>query len=187
MTNIKTSKRLSLSVFLLISLIVVANLFPSNALAESTSTDGVQDVVVVEASGLMDPVLVRMMEEIIEEVDPNKTISLVFQINISGSVVEDESVVALGKAISSSPLPISFWVGPSGAQAKGPIVELALISGDIGIAPGSKIGKIGRSIFPSNSSELYRNLEIGEKTLNYEEAVEKGIARSSPVLLKRLP
>ena len=65
MTNIKTSKRLSLSVFLLISLIVVVNLFPSNALAESTSTDGVQDVVVVEASGLMDPVLVRMMEEII--------------------------------------------------------------------------------------------------------------------------
>ena len=117
MTNIKTSKRLSLNVFFLISLIVVVNLFSSNALAESTSTstDGVRDVVVVEASGLMDPVLVRMMEEIIEEVDPNKTISLVFQINISGSVVEDESVVALGKAISSSPLPISFWVGPSGA------------------------------------------------------------------------
>ena len=188
MTNIKTSKRVPFSAFLLISLIVLFKLFSSNAFADSisTSTDGVREVVVVEASGLMDPVLVRMMEEIIEEVDPNKTISLVFQINISGSVVEDESVVALGKAISSSPSPISFWVGPSGAQAKGPIVELALISGDIGIAPGSKIGNIGRSVLSSNSSELYRNLEIDEKTLNYEEAVEKGIARSSPVLLEHL-
>ena len=177
MTNIKTSKRVPFSAFLLISLIVLFKLFSSNALADSisTSTDGVREVVVVEASGLMDPVLVRMMEEIIEEVDPNKTISLVFQINISGSVVEDESVVALGKAISSSPSPISFWVGPSGAQAKGPIVELALISGDIGIAPGSKIGNIGRSVLSSNSSELYRNLEIDEKTLIMKKRSKKGL------------
>lgn len=186
MKNIKTSKRMYLSAFLLISLIVVVNSFPSNALAESTSTDAVRDVVVVEASGLMDPVLVRMMEETLEKVDPNETIALVFQVNISGSVVEDESVVALGKVISSSPVPISFWIGPSGARAKGPIAELALISGDIGITPGSKIGKTGQSIFPSNSSEEYKNLGIDEKTINYEEAVEKGIARSSPVLLEHL-
>ena len=186
MTDIKTSKRMSLSAFLLISLIVVVNLFPSNALAESTSTDAIRDVVVVEASGLMDPVLVRMMEETLEEVNPNETIALVFQVNISGSVVEDESVIALGKAISSSPVPISFWIGPSGSRAKGPIAELALISGDIGITPGSKIGKTGRSIFSSNSSEEYKNLEIDKKTINYEEAIEKGIARSSPVLLEHL-
>ena len=177
---------MSLSAFLLISLIVVVNLFPSNALAESTSTDAIRDVVVVEASGLMDPVLVRMMEETLEEVNPNETIALVFQVNISGSVVEDESVIALGKAISSSPVPISFWIGPSGSRAKGPIAELALISGDIGITPGSKIGKTGRSIFSSNSSEEYKNLEIDKKTINYEEAIEKGIARSSPVLLEHL-
>ena len=66
MTDIKTSKRMSLSAFLLISLIFVVNLFSSNVLAESTSKDAIRDVGVVEASGLMDPVLVRMMEETLE-------------------------------------------------------------------------------------------------------------------------
>ncbi|MEC7908980.1 MAG: NfeD family protein [Actinomycetota bacterium] len=188
MTNIKASKRLFLSALFLISSVSAVNFFSPVALAQSTanSKDPGRDVVVVEASGLMDPVLVRMMEETLMEVDPAKTIALVFQINITGSVIEDSSVVALGNAISSSRVPVSFWIGPSGARAKGPIVELAFISGDIGISPGSKIGKIGKSIFPSTNSELHKKLQIDEKTLNYEEAIEKGIARSSPVLLEHL-
>ena len=188
MTNIKNSKKLSYSAVFLISIVFVSSLFSPNALAESisTPTEDVKSVVVVEASGLMDPVMVRMMQRTLEEVDTTKTIALVFQINISGSVVEEEKIVALGKAISSSPIPISFWIGPSGSRAKGPITELALISGDIGISPGSKIGKIGQSILSSNSSEAHKNFDLNEKTFNYEEAVEKGIARSSPVLLEHL-
>ena len=188
MTNIKNSKKFSYSAVFLISIVFVFSLFSPNALAESISTpkEDVKSVVVVEASGLMDPVMVRMMQRTLEEVDTTKTIALVFQINISGSVVEEEKIVALGKAISSSPIPISFWIGPSGSRAKGPITELALISGDIGISPGSKIGKIGQSILSSNSSEAHKNFDLNEKTFNYEEAVEKGIARSSPVLLEHL-
>ena len=188
MTNIKHSKKFSYSAVFLISIVFVFSLFSPNALAESisTPTEDVKSVVVVEASGLMDPVMVRMMQRTLEEVDTTKTIALVFQINISGSVVEEEKIVALGKAISSSPIPISFWIGPSGSRAKGPITELALISGDIGISPGSKIGKIGQSILSSNSSEAHKNFDLNEKTFNYEEAVEKGIARSSPVLLEHL-
>ena len=137
MTNIKNSKKFSYSAVFLISIVFVFSLFSPNALAESisTPTEDVKSVVVVEASGLMDPVMVRMMQRTLEEVDTTKTIALVFQINISGSVVEEEKIVALGKAISSSPIPISFWIGPSGSRAKGPITELALISSAIGISP----------------------------------------------------
>ena len=188
MINIKNSKKFSHSAVFLISIVFVSSLFSPNALAESisTPTEDVKSVVVVEASGLMDPVMVRMMQRTLEEVDTTKTIALVFQINISGSVVEEEKIVALGEAISSSPIPISFWIGPSGSRAKGPITELALISGDIGISPGSKIGKIGQSILSSDSSEAQKNFDLNEKTFNYEEAIEKGIARSSPVLLEHL-
>ncbi len=182
MTNIKNSKRL----FFLFSLLAIPILFSSNARAEVTSPEAAKSVVVVEASGLMDPVMVRMMEETLTKVDPNATIALVFQINISGSVVQNDQIIALGELISSSRTPISFWVGPSGSRAKGPIVELALISGDIGISPGSKIGKIGQSNFPINSFGVSQNFELEEKTLNYDEAIEKGIARSSPVLLEHL-
>ena len=182
MTNLQNSKRL----FFLFSLLAIPVLFSSNAHAEVTSTEAAKSVVVVEASGLMDPVMVRMMEETLTKVDPNATIALVFQINISGSVVQNDQIIALGELISSSRTPISFWVGPSGSRAKGPIVELALISGDIGISPGSKIGKIGQSNFPINSFGVSQNFELEEKTLNYDEAIEKGIARSSPVLLEHL-
>ena len=182
MTNVKNSKRL----FFLFSLLAISILFSSNARAEVTSPEAAKSVVVVEASGLMDPVMVRMMEETLTKVDPNATIALVFQINISGSVVQNDQIIALGELISSSRTPISFWVGPSGSRAKGPIVELALISGDIGISPGSKIGKIGQSNFPINSFGVSQNFELEEKTLNYDEAIEKGIARSSPVLLEHL-
>ena len=182
MTNIKNSKRL----FFLFSLLAISILFSSNARAEVTSPEAAKSVVVVEASGLMDPVMVRMMEETLTKVDPNATIALVFQINISGSVVQNDQIIALGELISSSRTPISFWVGPSGSRAKGPIVELALISGDIGISPGSKIGKIGQGNFPINSFGVSQNFELEEKTLNYDEAIEKGIARSSPVLLEHL-
>ncbi len=182
MTNIKNSKRL----FFLFSLLAIPILFSSNARAEVTSPEAAKSVVVVEASGLMDPVMVRMMEETLTKVDPNATIALVFQINISGSVVQNDQIIALGELISSSRTPISFWVGPSGSRAKGPIVELALISGDIGISPGSKIGKIGQSNFPINSFGVSQNFELEEKTLNYDEAIEQGIARSSPVLLEHL-
>ena len=182
MTNIKNSKRL----FFLFSLLAISILFSSNARAEVTSPEAAKSVVVVEASGLMDPVMVRMMEETLTKVDPNATIALVFQINISGSVVQNDQIIALGELISSSRTPISFWVGPSGSRAKGPIVELALISGDIGISPGSKIGKIGQSNFPINSFGVSQNFELEEKTLNYDVAIEQGIARSSPVLLEHL-
>jgi membrane-bound serine protease (ClpP class) len=182
MKNIKNSKIL----FFLFTLLAIPILFSSNARAEVTSPEAAKSVVVVEASGLMDPVMVRMMEETLTKVDPNATIALVFQINISGSVVQNDQIIALGELISSSRTPISFWVGPSGSRAQGPIVELALISGDIGISPGSKIGKIGQSNFPINSFGVSQNFELEEKTLNYDEAIEKGIARSSPVLLEHL-
>ena len=160
----------------------IINFSSSIAAAESTDIP-TRGVVVVEASGLMDPVMFEMMTEILEETDPSETIALVFQVNVSGSVIENEKVIELGEAVISSPVPVSFWIGPSGARAKGPIAELAILSGDVGISPGSKIGKIGTNIFPLNTFEEQNILELNEKTFNYEEAVDNGIARSSPVLL----
>ena len=110
MTNLQNSKRL----FFLFSLLAIPVLFSSNAHAEVTSTEAAKSVVVVEASGLMDPVMVRMMEETLTKVDPNATIALVFQINISGSVVQNDQIIALGELISSSRTPISFWFGAYG-------------------------------------------------------------------------
>ena len=185
MREIKKLKNLSSCLFVLILSVFIINFSSSIAAAESTDIP-TRGVVVVEASGLMDPVMFEMMTEILEETDPSETIALVFQVNVSGSVIENEKVIELGEAVISSPVPVSFWIGPSGARAKGPIAELAILSGDVGISPGSKIGKIGTNIFPLNTFEEQNILELSEKTFNYEEAVDNGIARSSPVLLEHL-
>ncbi len=185
MRETKKLKNLSSCLFVLILSVFIINFSLSIAAAESTDTP-TKGVVVVEASGLMDPVMFEMMTEILEETDPSETIALVFQVNVSGSVIENEKVIELGEAVISSPVPVSFWIGPSGARAKGPIAELAILSGDVGISPGSKIGKIGTNIFPLNTFEEQNILELSEKTFNYEEAVDNGIARSSPVLLEHL-
>ena len=184
MRETKTLNKLFRVIFAF-SAILLINLFSSNAAADSmpVSTKG---VVVVEASGLMDPVMFEMMMETLEKVDPSETIALVFQVNVSGSVIGTEEIIELGQVITSSKIPISFWVGPSGARAKGPIAELALLSGDVGISPGSKIGKIGSNIFSSSSNAEKTVLDLSEKTFNYKEAVDSGIARSSPVLLEHL-
>ena len=184
MRETKTLNKLFRVIFAF-SAILLINLFSSNAAADSmpVSTKG---VVVVEASGLMDPVMFEMMMETLEKVDPSETIALVFQVNVSGSVIGTEEIIELGQVITSSKIPISFWVGPSGARAKGPIAELALLSGDVGISPGSKIGKIGSNIFSSSSNVEKTVLDLSEKTFNYKEAVDSGIARSSPVLLEHL-
>ena len=185
MRETKKLKNLSPCLFVLILSVFIINFSSSIAAAESTDIP-TRGVVVVEASGLMDPVMFEMMTEILEETDPSETIALVFQVNVSGSVIENEKVIELGEAVISSPVPVSFWIGPSGARAKGPIAELAILSGDVGISPGSKIGKIGTNIFPLNTFEEQNILELSEKTFNYEEAVDNGIARSSPVLLEHL-
>ena len=173
MRETKTLNKLFRVIFAF-SAILLINLFSSNAAADSmpVSTKG---VVVVEASGLMDPVMFEMMMETLEKVDPSETIALVFQVNVSGSVIGTEEIIELGQVITSSKIPISFWVGPSGARAKGPIAELALLSGDVGISPGSKIGKIGSNIFSSSSNAEKTVLDLSEKTFNYKEAVDSGI------------
>ena len=105
MRETKTLNKLFRVIFAF-SAILLINLFSSNAAADSmpVSTKG---VVVVEASGLMDPVMFEMMMETLEKVDPSETIALVFQVNVSGSVIGTEEIIELGQVITSSKIPIS--------------------------------------------------------------------------------
>ena len=104
MRETKTLNKLFRVIFTF-SAILLINLFSSNAAADSmpVSTKG---VVVVEASGLMDPVMFEMMMETLEKVDPSETIALVFQVNVSGSVIGTEEIIELGQVITSSKIPI---------------------------------------------------------------------------------
>jgi membrane-bound serine protease (ClpP class) len=145
---------------------------------------------VVEVSGLLDPVLLQVMTDILENVDPAETIALVFQVDSRGSVVSDEEVAALAELITNSPVPVSFWVGPSGSRARGAVAQLVGLADDVGIAPGARFGDFGEPVVSAAGFGMPFGLpaasDLVDDTVGYEEAIERGLARPSPVLLEHL-
>ena len=145
---------------------------------------------VVEVSGFLDPVLVGMMADTLESLDPSETVALVFQVDSTASVVPDSEILRLARLIVGSEVTVSFWVGPSGARATGPIAQLVVLGDDIGIAPGARLGSFGDPI--QGVAELGALLatdalaDLRDATVGYDEAVRRGIARPAPVLLEQL-
>ena len=143
-------------------------------------------VEVVEISGLLDPVLTDMMIDTLSNIDPTQTLAIVFQVNSTGAVVSNEVLVDLADHILDAPVPISFWVGPSGSRATGPMAQLVGLSDDVGISPGARFGAMGESIFSENSNYQPFNLPIDtdliSETVGFNEAFERELARQSPVL-----
>ena len=136
-------------------------------------------VEVVEISGLLDPVLTDMMIHTLSTIDPTETLAIVFQVNSKGAVVSNETLIDLAEHILDAPVPISFWVGPSGSRATGPMAQLVGLSSDVGISPGARFGAMGESIFPANWEHQPFNLssdtDLVTETVGFNEALERGL------------
>ncbi|MEL7207277.1 MAG: hypothetical protein AAGK32_03435, partial [Actinomycetota bacterium] len=105
--------------------------------------DGAGTVEVIEVSGLLDPILVDFVQRSIADAEAADAVALVLQLNSPGSVVDDDRLRELADAIEEATVPVAVWIGPSGAKAAGGAAEIALVSADVGMAPGTEIGDIG--------------------------------------------
>lgn len=144
---------------------------------------------VVEVQGFLDPVLVDMLADVLESLDPAETVAVVFQVDSTTSVVDDAELVRLAELIVAAPVPVSFWVGPSGAEATGPMARLVALGDDIGIAPGAHLGALGEPVLGGGFGlpfGLPVDTDLVDRAVGYEEAIERGLARSAPVLLEQL-
>ena len=96
------------------------------------------------------------------------------------------SLIDLADHILDAPVPISFWIGPSGSRATGPMAQLVGLGDDVGISPGARFGAMGDSIFPPNSNyqpfDLPVDTDLITETVGFNEALERELARQSPVL-----
>ena len=173
-----------------LALLLVGWLAPMTAAGAHEAHDEHLVIDVVEVDGLLDPVLLEVMTDVLEGVDPAETIALVFQVDSRGSVVSDDEVVAVAELIMGSPVPVSFWVGPSGSRALGAVAQLAGLADAVGIAPGARFGDLGDPGAPverfGRPFGLPPDTDLVDDTVGYDEAVERGLARSSPVLLEHL-
>lgn len=154
------------------------------ASGQSAAEDG--RVSVVQVSGLLDPVLADLIESRIREAEREGYVAVVLQVNSTGTVVSDARVAELAELILDSDVAVAVWVGPSGSRAHEGIAQLAGVADAVGVAPGSRLGRIGDPVLePERYNRAFAKLldRLRSDTIDAEEARRLGIAaREAPVL-----
>jgi membrane-bound serine protease (ClpP class) len=94
-------------------------------------------ITVVQVEGLLDPPLVSLVLDAIEQANADAETLLVLQLDSNGAVADVHPVV---RAIRRSRVPIAVWVGPSGAETSSGAVLVAEAAPVLYVAQGSDIG-----------------------------------------------
>lgn len=117
--------------------VLVAAGSPASATEPAPST-GRGGILVVQVQGLLDPPNARLVTDAIR--DANRARGSVVILNLDSSGAVDIDTRAVVRAIRDSVVPVTIWVGPAGAEAKGAAAALAAASSVIGVGTGSHIG-----------------------------------------------
>jgi len=135
----------------LVGAIGIAGSAPAGAQDEAPDDAGsCPEVRVVEVTGLLDDVLTSFVERSIAEADDCGAVAVVLQLDSPGAVVSDERMDQLVTAIEEAEVPVTVWVGPSGAAARDEAFRLVQAADVAALAPNSRLQAPGG---PSIGSE----------------------------------
>ena len=150
------------------------------AAAQSDDGDrGEETVRILKVSGLIDPVTASFIEEEIAAAADSDVVALVLQVNSEGAVVGDDRMDEVVDAITSSAVPVSTWIGPSGSRAEGDAVRLVAASAVAGVSPGSRV-EVTADL--ADGVDLDGRTAVGER-VGSELAAELGLVdNDAPVL-----
>jgi membrane-bound serine protease (ClpP class) len=112
--------------------------------------DSCEEVRVAEVSGLLDPVLVDFVEQTVLDADACGAVAVVLQLDSPGAVVSDARLDQLLDVIARADVPVTVWVGPSGAAARDEAFALVEAADVAALAPRSRLQAPGG---PSLGSE----------------------------------
>ncbi len=117
-------------------------------------------------------------------------VGVVLQVDSPGVAVSDAAFAEVASAIADAEVPVSVWIGPSGATARGSVVELVRVADSSGIAPGSTIGDAGEQVLDVDEfGELLTGPATVARTevLEGQAAVDAGVVdRFSPTVLEHV-
>lgn len=157
-------------------LALVASVAPAAAQEdepEPTGDGAAGFVAVVKVSGLLDPVMVDFVTRSIGEAEEAGATALVLQVNSTGVVVDDIDMVRLLERMSMASVPVDVWVGPSGSNLTGTAAQLVGAAGEVGMAPGTRLGDAGVPL--TDTLDVDRLAPIADRTVSFTEAAELGI------------
>jgi membrane-bound serine protease (ClpP class) len=144
------------------------------------AVDGLIDE--IEASNIIDTVRAAEDSGVVEAV--------VLQLDSEGSAVSDRRLGEVADSIVQSSVPITVWIGPSGATARGGAAELAAVAGFSSIAAGASIGDVGSQRLPE---DRFGDLFAGDASAALDEvlddsaAVDAGVVdRLSPIVREHI-
>ena len=139
-----------LATAVLASLLAVATFAGPAAGQAGDDAGGAVDV--IEVSGYLDPIVVDFVEHSLAIAEEAGAVVLLLQLDSPGAVVSEERFQAFLDRLASSPVPVTVWVGPSGAQAAGEAAELVAIADVAALAPGSHLRPTGGRSFGSDDA-----------------------------------
>jgi len=172
----RTARVLRLLLALALLLPLLGGFFTEPAGAQASPADsGV--AVVLQVSGLLDPLLADFVADGIQNADAEGARVVVLQLNSTGAVISDEEINDLARVINDATVPVTMWVGPSGARAEGPWAQMAGLVDRIGIAPGSRLGNAGERVLDDDLGDLLgaAGSQLRNDTIGAAEAIELGI------------
>jgi membrane-bound serine protease (ClpP class) len=110
----------------------------------------------------------------LDEVEPNdRFLAVILVVNSPGGVISDGELAAFVDRIATAKVPVTAWVGPSGAQAEGEAAELVLALEGSTMAPATRIGKVGT---PRLAAEPYGSWQTDDAVDIRSTAVSAGDA-----------
>ena len=157
----------------------------ASGVSEGVAATGSDVFDVVEVSGFLDGIMAQFIERSIDKASAEGSLGLVLQVNSPLATVDNQRLAELAARIRSSDVPVSMWVGPSGAVAKGAVGQLAGVVSDLALAPGSELGNLGPLIVPAEHlAEPFADAypAMRDRAISFAEAIELGLAREAPTL-----
>ena len=170
---------------LVVATAVIMGLSSAATAQDSCAENGCVDVVAVD--GLVDEIQASSIVDSIGAADAAGDVeAVVLQMDSEGVAVSDERLAEVASAIADAEVPVTVWIGPSGAVALGGSAELVRVASSSGIAPGAAVGDVGEQRLPV---EEFGELFTGDaeraldERLEGETAVEAGVVdRFAPIV-----
>ncbi len=121
---------------------------------------------VVQVGGLLDPINTELIRRSIREAPGRGTTAVVIQLDSGDATVPAAEVAALGALFAASRVPVTVWVGPTGAGRAVGLPALLVERADVaGMADGTEVGRLAEP--PS--------LGLGNRTVGPEDARQLGL------------
>lgn len=158
---------------------------PEAGAQQSCADDMCIDVVAVD--GLIDEIAADNIIDTLRAAEEAGDVeAVVLQLDSEGTAVSDERLAEIATAMVEAPMPVTVWVGPSGAVALGGAAELVAVADASSAAPGTEVGDVGTQRLDADDfGELFAgDAAVARDTaLDGEEAAQVGVVdRFAPIV-----